>query len=158
MKSQKQSEMVTGRTIASKFQAMELITTLRSHLVSTQDGGNSSETEEMDSLSTREERLLMSQEVKILKEDTSLLTPSMESLTNNGTLSMKMNTLKSQRRENLTRSSVSMLIEISTLSHSCQTTDTLTSSTTETWSSRQEMEERPKSGTSINSLIPLEQD
>jgi hypothetical protein len=71
-------------------------------------------------------------------------------LTKDGELSMLMSMKENQLRDNSTRSSDFTLKETSMLSQHFQTTDTLISSTTETWSSRQETEERHKSGTSIN--------
>jgi hypothetical protein len=71
---------------------------------------------------------------------------------------MPMNTQMSQRRVNSTRSSVFMSKEISTLYQLWVITDTLILSTTETWSSRHQMEERLRSGISINNLWLSEQD
>jgi hypothetical protein len=75
-----------------------------------------------------------------------------EQFTSNGILSMLINGRENQRRVNSMRDSDSMLKETSTLSHNFQTTDTLILSTTGTWSSRHQMEEKPNSGTSINNL------
>jgi hypothetical protein len=67
-------------------------------------------------------------------------------------LSMLTNTQRSQRRVSSTRTSVFMLRDHSTLSQKWDKTDTLISSTTETWSSRLKTEETPKSGGSTKSL------
>jgi hypothetical protein len=62
---------------------------------------------------------------------------------------MLINGRENQPRVNLTKNSVFTLTEHSTSFQECQLADTLTSSTIETWSSRQEMEEELNSGGSI---------
>jgi hypothetical protein len=87
----------------------------------------------------------------MLKTETSLSGTDIRDSTNNGTSSMLMNTQRNQRRENSTRTSVSMLKDHSTLSLNWRKTDTLISSTTRTLLSRPEMEERVNHGTSTKS-------
>jgi hypothetical protein len=86
----------------------------------------------------------------MLKIETSLFIQDMVRLTKDGRSFMLMNTLMNQLKDNLIRSLDSMLNEISILFLSWLLTDTLTSSTTGIWSSRHQMEERLKSGTSIS--------
>jgi hypothetical protein len=86
-----------------------------------------------------------------LKEDILLSAPRMESFHNNGTLSTLMTGRENQERENSMKTSASTFKEISTLSLNLNQTDSLTSSTTETWSLRQETAETPKFGGSIKS-------
>jgi hypothetical protein len=69
---------------------------------------------------------------------------------NNGTSSMLTNGREIQERVNSTRDSVSMLKEISILSHTWEDTDTSTSLIAIRLSSRPETEEDLKDGTSIN--------
>jgi hypothetical protein len=130
---------------------MEEAATSEPHLASTQDGGNCSR-KRVNSLSMRKERSLMCKVVLMLKTETSLCTTSMVRLIRDGRSSMLMNTLMSQPRVNSTRSSDFTLKEISTLSPNFPQTDILILSTTGTWSSRLEMEESHRSGTSINNL------
>jgi hypothetical protein len=105
---------------------------------------------------------------KFLKFKTRILTPMPKTETsrsaieamiidNNGKLYMLMSTL-SQRKVNSTHNLDCMLKEISILCHHFQAIDILISLTTETWSSRLRMEERLKSGTSINNPRPSEPD
>jgi hypothetical protein len=63
-------------------------------------------------------------------------------------LSMLINGRVNQPRDNLTKTSVSMLREISILSQDLVERDTLTLSTTRTLPSRLETEEDPRFGTS----------
>jgi len=88
----------------------------------------------------------------MLKTETSRSMLNTVESTNSGTSSMLMNGRENQLRDNSMRSSVSMLKEISTLFLNYQKTDTLILSTTETWLLRHQMEERLKSGISINNL------
>jgi hypothetical protein len=60
----------------------------------------------------------------MLKTETSLSGTDIRDSTNNGTSSMLMNTQRSQRKENLTNNSASMLKDHSILSHNFQKTDT----------------------------------
>ena len=115
----------------------------------TQDGGNSSELRE-DSSWTRKERSLRFRTrilTLTLKTETSKLQIEVTTLDNNGRSCTLTSTL-SQRRESLTSNSDCLLREISTSSQLCQVEDTSIWSTTETWSSRLQTEERLKSGTS----------
>jgi hypothetical protein len=67
----------------------------------------------------------MYQVVLMPKTETSLCTESTERSTNNGISSTLTNTQKSQRRENLTKTSVFTLRDLSILSQSWHQTDTL---------------------------------
>jgi hypothetical protein len=104
------------------------------------------------SLPTKEERSGMFKVDLIKRTETSLLTTSMERLTNNLMSYMLMNGRVNQPRDNSIQDSDSMLKDHSTLSQEWVSTDILISSTTKTSSSRQEMEEEVKSGTSIKRL------
>jgi uncharacterized protein YjcR len=117
----------------------------------TQDGGKSSEDKEHLWL-MREERLLKFKVELMLKTETLLSETKTTKSTNNGMSSMLINGRENQLRDNSIRDSDSMLREISTLSQNFQRTDILISSTTETWSSRFQTVEEPKSGTSTNNL------
>jgi len=88
----------------------------------------------------------------MLKTETSRSMLNTVESTNSGTSSMLMNGRENQLRVNSMRNSVSLLKEISTLFLNYQKTDTLILSTTETWLLRHQMEERLKSGISINNL------
>jgi len=90
----------------------------------TQDGGNYSDTKELQ-LSMREERFSKSKEILIKKTEILESTHRTTESTNNGTLSMLTNGKENQERVNSTRSSVFMLKEISILFHNCLRTDTL---------------------------------
>jgi hypothetical protein len=105
----------------------------------------------------KEERFSMSQEEEILKTKPSLSTTSMAKQTNNGMLSTLTNGRVNQRKENSTKTSVSMLIEHSLSNHKWVQRDSLIL-LEETLSSRLEMEEEPNNGTSINNPIPLDPD
>ena len=87
----------------------------------------------------------------MLKIETSLFGASIRDSTSNGMSSMLMNIQMNQRRENSTKTLVSMLKDHSMLFQNCHLTDTLTSLITEDLQSRLQMEETPRSGTSINS-------
>jgi len=76
---------------------------------------------------------------------------------NNGRL-FTLTSILSQRKVNSIHNLDCTLKEISILFHHFQATDILTLSTTETWLSRLQMEERLKSGTSINNPRPSEPD
>jgi hypothetical protein len=80
----------------------------------TQDGGNSSDTKE-PMLSTREEKFLKSKVTSTLRTETSVSTTQLEVFTKSGISSMLMNGKVNQEKENLTRSSASMLKDHSTL-------------------------------------------
>jgi hypothetical protein len=147
---QRQSETTTGRTTAWKSKATVDQPTLEPHPASTLDGGNSSDLMVL-TLSMRKARYSMFMVDKMLKTETSSFGTDIRVLTNNGTSSMLMNTQMSQRKENSTKDLDSMLKDHSTLSLLWHHTDTLISSTTETWSSRHQMEETPKPGGSTKS-------
>jgi hypothetical protein len=72
----------------------------------------------------------------------------------NGISSMLTNTQMNQRRVNLTRTSVSMFKDHSTLSLLCHQEDMLILSITETWLSKLQMLETLKYGISIKDLKP----
>jgi len=77
----------------------------------------------------------------------------MERLVRDGRLSMLMNMKQNQQRDKWTPNLVSMLKEISILYQLCQPTSILTLKTvTGMLSSRHQMEEDNKSGTSTNNL------
>jgi hypothetical protein len=141
----RQSDHNNGRTTLLKSNLMVDQATLESPQVSTPDGGNSLD-QKVLSLSTKKARSSMFKAMLMLKTETLLFTTNTERSTNNGTLSMLTNTQRSQRRVNSTRTSVSMLRDLSTLSQKWDKTDTLISSTTETWLSRLKTEETPKFG------------
>jgi hypothetical protein len=139
------SETTTGRTMPWSSNLMVVDNTSKSQVESTQDGGRCGEMK-LHSLSMIKERYLISKVVLILKADIFSPGTSMERLTSNGKLSMLTSIQKNQRRENSMKNLDFMLKDHSTLFLNYQNTDTLTSSTTETWSSRQEMEETLKPG------------
>jgi hypothetical protein len=151
MKFQRPSRTTTGNH--THLTSNQMVTAATSDvLLLTQDGGNYSDTKDLKS-STREERFLKFKVELMLKTETSWLIAKTTKLsTNNGISSMLINGRENQLRDNSIRDSVSTLREISTLSQNFQTTDTLISSTTETWSSRFQTAEEPKSGTSTNNL------
>jgi hypothetical protein len=119
----------------------------------TQDGGKSGD---------MRVALLLMIKVKFSKLKTKNLTQMLktetfkstlrETISDNNGRSFMLTIILSQRRENSMSDSDSLLKETSTLCQPCQVEDTLISSTTGTWSSRLQMEERLKSGTSINNL------
>jgi hypothetical protein len=150
MEFQELSDLNNGRTMPWKSNPMVEAPTLDSPLASILDGGNSSK-RKVHSLSMREERFWMSQVDLMMKTETFKSSTNTERSTNNGKLSMLINTQTSQSRESLTQISVCMLRETSMLYQNLRATDISISSTTETWSSRLQMEERLKCGTSINS-------
>jgi len=86
------------------------------------------------------------------KEDILMQSPDIKRPVVNEILCTSMNGRVNPPRENSTKDSDSTLKDHSTLSLSFLNTDTLISSTIETWSSRQAMEETPKSGGSTKSL------
>jgi hypothetical protein len=122
----------------------------------TQDGGKCSESEELKS-KTNMERLWMFKVVPIVRTETLLFGTNMAKSTNNGMLYTLTNGRESQRRANSIKSTVSMLTEHSTLSHKWDPED-ISISSEETLSSRLEMVEEPKNGTSINNLEPSDQE
>jgi hypothetical protein len=94
----------------------------------------------------------MSKVELMMKIETSLLTIDMERSTSNLILFIRINGRVNQLRDNSTKTSVSMLIEPSSSFLDWDKADTSISSTTETWSSRLEMEERLKCGGSTKDL------
>jgi hypothetical protein len=88
-----------------------------------QDGGSSSKLMEHSSKISETLKLYLSKVESTAKTETSLLKTRMERFTNNGRSSMLTSMRKNQLRDNLTRSSVSMLKEISTLFLNYQITD-----------------------------------
>jgi hypothetical protein len=94
----------------------------------------------------------------IMKTKTLLSVTKITRFNKDGKLSMLMSIQLNQLKENSIRNSVSMLREISTLYLQWIHTDILILSTTETWSSKLQMEERLKSGTSIRNHWPSRQD
>jgi len=80
-----------------------------------QDGGNSSDTKDLQLL-TREERYSKSKETLILKTETLASIDNKMVSGNNGTLSTLMSGRENQEKENSTKTSDFMLKEISTLS------------------------------------------
>jgi hypothetical protein len=116
------------------------------------DGGNSSRRKEHSSEISRMLRYLMSKVELMENKRTSKFIQLMEESTNSGILSTLMNGRVSQSRENSMKSSAFTLKETSTLCLNCQAIDISILSTTGIWSSRFKMEERLKSGTSINNL------
>jgi hypothetical protein len=108
-------ETSTGRTTALKSNPTDQTRTSELPQLSTQDGGNSSDMKK-DILSMSKERSSMSKEEEITKMPTSLYGTNIRDSTNNGILSTLMNTQMSQKRENLTKTSDSMLKDHSTLS------------------------------------------
>jgi hypothetical protein len=148
MKSPRLSRTTTGNlTHLTSNQTVDQLTS--DVLLPTQDGGNSSDIKVLK-LSTRKVRLLKFKVNLITKTETLLLEIEITKSTNNGILSMLMNGRENQPKVNSTRDSGFMLKEISTLSQLLKIKDTSISSTTEIWSSRLEMEEELKSGTSTN--------
>jgi hypothetical protein len=115
----------------------------------TQDGGKCSDIKMLLS-QMRKERYLKFKETLTRRIETLRLNHNTEESTNNGTSSMLMNGRVNPAKVNLTKSSVSMSKEISTLFLNYQTTDMLKFTTTETCLSRHQMEEDNKSGISIN--------
>jgi len=115
MKSPRLSEIITGRTTALTFKVMVVQATLEQYQASTQDGGNCSRRME-NSLSTRKERYWMFLEVSMPRIETFLSNQEMVKYIKDGRSYTLMSIQMSQRRESLTRNSVSMLREISTLS------------------------------------------
>jgi len=113
MRSLRPSKITTGRHthLISKETEVQLILDV---LRLTQDGGKSSDTKDV-SLGTIKERYLTSKEMLMLKIETSLFTTLMEESTNNGISFMLMNGRVNLERENLTKSSVSMLKDHSML-------------------------------------------
>jgi len=99
----------------------------------------------------------MFKERMILKTEMYLCGTFIEEPTNNGTLSIQRTGKENQAKENSTKTSVSMLKEISILSLAYQREDMLTSSE-ETWSSRHRMVEDLNSTTSINNPGPSDAD
>ena len=145
------SEATTGRTMLSKSNPMEDQPTLDAHPLSTQDGGNCSNSK-AHKLSTRKERSGMSKEESMVRTRTSKYSTRMERLTSNGMLSILMNTKLNQLRVSSTKDSVFTLRETSTLSQHFHQEDILILSLTKTLLSRLEMEESPNFGTSTKSL------
>jgi hypothetical protein len=125
MKSQRLSRTTTGNLIHLISNQTEDQATSDALLL-TQDGGNCSKLMGHSLEILRITKLLQFQEELTTKTETSLLKTRMERLTNNGRLSMLTSMRRNQLRDNSTRSSVSMLKEISTLSLHYQTTDILT--------------------------------
>ena len=117
------SDHNNGRTMPWKSNQTEDHPTSDLHQASLQDGGRCSECKE-HTLLTIKERSWTFQVPKILKTETSKSGKRTLILVNNGMSSMLMNTQRSQRRENSMNSSVSMLIETSTLCRTCLTIDT----------------------------------
>ena len=97
-------------------------------------------------------RSLKSKEALTQRTETSVSTIETIRSISNGILFTLINGKVNQPRVNSTKDSVFTLKETSTLFQPFQVADILISSTTETWSLRLEMEEEPKSGTSINNL------
>ena len=116
------SDQTTGRTMQLKSNPTVDHPTSELLQLSTQDGGKCSELKVL-TLSMRKERSSMSQEELMMKTETSLSTTNMENLTNNGTLFMLIKCQKNQRKENSTKTSVSMLKENSTPNLLCQEED-----------------------------------
>jgi hypothetical protein len=129
---QEQSDLNNGRTTHWKSNQTEEVQISDLLQTSTQDGGNSSDYKD-HSLSTIDKRLWKFLEVLIMKTKTFRSTTSTEESISNGLSSMLTNTQTSQSKENSTLTSVCILRETSTLSPSYLLTDTLISSTTETW-------------------------
>jgi len=103
----------------------------------------------MLTLSMKRANISMFKVLLTLKEDTSNVTrTNQERSISNGILSTSINGKVSQPRVSSMRNSASMSKEISMSFQKCQITDILISLTTETWSSRLEMEEEPKFGIS----------
>jgi len=149
MRSPRLSSTCTGRTTLWKSTVTEDIHTLEQLLLSTQDGGRCSETEMMLTLSMKRASISMFKVLLTLKEDTSNVTRiNQERSISNGISSTLTNGKVSQPRVSSMRNSASMSKEISMSFQKCQITDILISLTTETWSSRLEMEEEPKFGIS----------
>jgi hypothetical protein len=95
------------------FQTVE--ETVNSELLEpTQDGGNSSDTEE-HSLSTKEERLWISMETEMKRTETSSFGTNTVDSTSNGIASTRTNIQENQPRDNSTKISDSTSKEISTL-------------------------------------------
>jgi hypothetical protein len=115
------------------------------------DGGKCG-IEEDFKLPTRKERSSMFKEELIKRTETLLLITDMERLTSNSMSSMLTNGRVHQRRESSTKSSDSMFKETSTSLPDWDQEDISTSSTTETWLSRQETAEKHKSGGSTKTL------
>jgi len=86
-----------------------------------------------------------------------LCTTGMERSTSNGILSIFKTGLQNQQRDNSTKTSVSTLIEPSSLSQPYQREDTLTTSNKK-WSLRPRMVEDHKNSTSISHQEPSETD
>jgi len=99
MRFQRPSRITTGSLTLLIFKETELLPTLDAQQL-TQDGGSSSNIK-MLLLSMRKAKSWKSQEMLILKTETSKLDPSMEESTSNGILSMLMNGRVSQEKENL---------------------------------------------------------
>jgi hypothetical protein len=113
MRNLRQYSTCTGRTMSWKFTPTVDIHTLEPLQPKTQDGGRCSTTK-MDTLSIKRVRSSMFKEQLILKEDIfNAMRITMVRFINNGTLSTLMNMQKSQPRDNSTRTSVSMLKDLS---------------------------------------------
>jgi hypothetical protein len=94
----------------------------------------------------------MSKVELMMKTETSLPTRDTERSTNSSMLFMLTNGRVNQPRDNSTSSSDFTLTEPSSSSQEWEERDTSISSTTETWLSRLEMEERLKCGGSTKRL------
>jgi hypothetical protein len=112
---QRLSDLNNGRTMQWKFNPTVDLTTSVSHLASTLDGGNYSNSKKEHMLSIRKERLLKYQEDLITKTKTLSSVTKIPRLNRDGKSSMLMSIQLNQLKENSTRNSVSMLREISTL-------------------------------------------
>jgi hypothetical protein len=88
----------------------------------------------------------------MMRIETFKSTTEMAKSINNGLLFTPINILMSPSKENSTLTLAFMLKETFTLSQNLRIIDTLTSSITETWSLRLQMEEKPNFGISINKL------
>jgi hypothetical protein len=108
MRFQRQSDPNNGRTMQWKFNPTVDLTTSVSHLASTLDGGNYSNSKKEHMLSIRKERLLKYQVDLIMKTKTLLSVTKITRFNKDGKLSMLMSIQLSQLKENSTRNSVSM--------------------------------------------------